>query len=297
MKVPKSFRLEKDLDENVKRLLKEPKIKSYNPVIVEELLDLSKEFLQTRKGFYQNWYNQAIKLTRGIRYSLKDVEGLSRKIRVENEKSRDLGMYLSALINKVITENDKITLTLEEKLNFIGTYQEKGTITVEGDANDHTGYGMKGGKITVKGDAEYYTGRWMQGGELTVKGNTNNYTGYGMKGGKITVKEDVDNHTGYGMKGGKITVKGNTNNYTGYGIEGGELIVEGDANDHTGSSMEGGKLIVRGKIASISDYFKKGTIIQDNKTVRKSRVCLVEVEVFNAKRATSGNIKTTRKLR
>lgn len=232
MKVPQLFIPEKDLSKKLETFLQKPeKQYAYNPRTVEELISINKEFQEKPWVYSDDLYKECVGLVTGLKYTLKDIEELSK--RIKPEQTRLLGIYLSVLINKIIAEKEKVILTPEQELDGIGMYLQKGTIIVEGNTNNNTGESMRGGK-------------------LIVKGNTND-------------------HIGFCMEGGKLLVKGNTNNYVGLFMHGGELIVEGNTNDYAGYEMEGGKLIVKGKIARISGFFKKGVIIEEGtKIVRKA---------------------------
>ncbi|MBU4501564.1 MAG: hypothetical protein KKA79_03165 [Nanoarchaeota archaeon] len=229
MKLPKTFRPEKDLDGRIEDLLSSESL-DYNPRLVNALLCVGGKFLEHEWKNYDAFYDISEGLVRGLEYGLKDVEELSKRIKLETEKHRKLGIYLSALVNKIITENDVVTLNLEEELDGIGMYLQKGKLIVEGNAYDYTGCGMEGGKLIVEGNVHDATGISMKGGELVVKGNAYDYTGCDMEGGKI--------------------------------------VVEGNANDYTGSCMSGGELVVEGKIGSISNSFRNGVIIEGGKTRR-----------------------------
>ncbi|MBU4502537.1 MAG: hypothetical protein KKA79_08115 [Nanoarchaeota archaeon] len=246
MKFPKTFRPGKDLDGKIEDLLSLESL-VYNPEVINALLAVGEEFLENKYDDYENFYDIGVGLVRGLRYGLKDVEEMSKRIKYG--QSRFLGVYLSVLVNKVITEKDIVTLTLEEKLNCIGMYLQKGTLIIKGNTIDYTGRGMKGGMLIVEGNANNTTGCYMEGGNLIVKGNANDATGGSMVGGKLIVE-------------------GNANDDTGYYMSGGELVVEGNAKDYTGHGMVGGELVVEGKIKSISGYFKKGIIVEGGKVRR-----------------------------
>ncbi|MBU4501180.1 MAG: hypothetical protein KKA79_01195 [Nanoarchaeota archaeon] len=227
MKLPKSFRPEKDLDSKIEDFLDSESL-VYDPRVVAALLDISEEFLEQACDDYDGFYDIGVGLVRGLKYGLKDVEELSKRIKYGQSKL--LGIYLSVLVNKKIKEKDTVTFTLEEELDSVGLYLQKGT--------------------------------------LIIKGNTNNNTGFYMEGGKIVVKGNVNNFTGFYMVGGGLVVEGNANDFTGCYMGRGELIVEGNANGFTGSGMEGGRLVVEGEIRGISDYFSKGAIIEGDKVRR-----------------------------
>jgi len=183
MKIPKTFIPDKNLEQNIKSVLKMPEKRyRYNPETVEELLFLSEEFLRKKKYRDDVWYEVGVKLTKDLNYSLKDIEELSKKINLQTKKNPRFGLYISVLINKIITEKDEITLTLNEPLSCIGMYLEKGQIIVEGNTGNQTGRAMKGGNIIVKGNVGYYTGWDMEGGKLIVKGKIKDISPYFKKG-------------------------------------------------------------------------------------------------------------------
>ncbi|MBU4501563.1 MAG: hypothetical protein KKA79_03160 [Nanoarchaeota archaeon] len=232
MKLPKSFRPVKDLEENIECLLKEP---DYNPKIVSYLWDSCEDFLEntTDLGFLKDryyCYYYGEKLAQKIDYNKTELEILSQKITITKENDKWLGIYLSALVNKIINEDDEITLTPKYPLNGIGECHKKGRLIVQGNASDYTGFYMKGGRLVVEGNA--------------------------------------NDNTGYGMVGGELVVEGNANGFTGCCMSGGRLVVEGNANDDTGFGMVGGGLVVGGKINSISNDFRKGVIIEGGKVRR-----------------------------
>ena len=108
MKLPQDFIPEKSLEKNEEGLLEKSKL-SYNPKTLNCLLDLGKKFLEKAEaGQYKDMYGIGIESIRGLEYTLEDVEELSKKIEIGTEEDLWLGVYFSALINKVITEKDNI---------------------------------------------------------------------------------------------------------------------------------------------------------------------------------------------
>ena len=109
MKLPTGFIQEnKGYGESIEDLLKRPKL-DYNPETVSNLLDLGEEFLEKTNNIlhYQDVYDTGIKIAGDVSYTLKAVKELSKKIKIKCEEDRWLGLYLSALINKIITEKDR----------------------------------------------------------------------------------------------------------------------------------------------------------------------------------------------
>ncbi|MBU4501823.1 MAG: hypothetical protein KKA79_04470 [Nanoarchaeota archaeon] len=274
IKIPGTFRPKKSLDKNIESLLKEAE-KGYKSRDVDELKKTSSQFLLENNCSMIDCkivYDRASAMIENLEYTLKDVEELSR--RTEIGVSIILGLYISALINRIITEKDIVTLSPNEKLSCLGIYMPKGTMIIQRDVNNYVGAFMKSGNIMVKGNAMEYSGHHMKGGSIEILGNVTNHTGSGNEGGKITVDGNSNNYTGYYMAEGSLTVKGNSNYRTGFSMSGGELVIEGNTYRGTGSAMYGGKLIVKGKITrmhclkKISKNFEKGTIIHGTKIIK-----------------------------
>lgn len=209
MKLPKSFISKKVLDQ-----LKEPEEQTCNPKTVEYLLETCEEFLETYDKFlqkqtdsdYKAAYSIGEELAKEIKYAKLDVEELSQKIKEEtlnyswqprieskNKERRYLGIYISALINKVIKEDDIITLKLNLELEAIGMRLKRGTLITQGNVGN-------------------YLGSEMEGGEIVAEGRVKDFIGLSMKGGKITLKGEIQAHyIGLCMTGGEITKKGQKN--------------------------------------------------------------------------------------
>jgi len=166
MKLPKSFIPEKDLDSKVKNLLKEP---DYSFKNINLLLSTCKEFLEEEVHFSHNEaYFFSLDLVKNISYSKEDIEKLSEEI-VSINYTDWLGLHFSALINKIIQNDDIITLNFHKKLTGLGTYMEKGKLIVDGDLKYITGYFMGGGEIHVNGKIENIAQNCE--GKIYCKGN------------------------------------------------------------------------------------------------------------------------------
>lgn len=181
MDIPKSFKPKnKSLELKIKQ--------GYSPKRVSILLDSCNEFIEKQKGKdFPTAYKIGKKLAKTYSYTKQDLEYLSKRIDSDCEW---LGVYLSALANKVIKKEDNIILTLDACLSCIGMYMKKGTITVKGDILDYTGQFMEGGKIIVEGNAGEETGRFMEGGVIEVYGkiksiSSNLLGGAILKNGRI----------------------------------------------------------------------------------------------------------------
>jgi hypothetical protein len=102
------------------------------------------------------------------------------------------GLFISAAINKVIKEDDTVTLNLPSL----------------GCPVDCIGYRFKQGKIAFQGNAGDYVGEVMVGGEITIHGNAGYYVGYNMSGGHIIIQGNAGDHVGTYMSGGVIHIEG-----------------------------------------------------------------------------------------
>jgi len=233
MRLPKTFVPQKNLDRKIESLIEKPNLRyKYNPGVVEELLVLGEEFLRTctdEDVYKKKVYEKGVNLAGRISYSSKDVEELGNRIKPGTTKI--LGVYISALVNKVIKEKETIVLDLKAELDGIGINFKRGKLVVKGDTNDYTAYHMAGGKMIVKGDTNDHTADYMESGNFMVEGSVNDCTGCFMGGGKLTIG-------------------GNANKYTCY-------------------QLDGGKVIVKGKIKDLSPYFRKGVIKEGNRIVKK----------------------------
>jgi formylmethanofuran dehydrogenase subunit C len=194
MKIPKTFIPNKDLEETIEMLLLEkPDTDNYDKKTVSMLLRSCSAFTKQRNNIHpylEDIYQLGGKLANMMPHFAKDdLEELSKRITAENCQDMYLGFYISALINKIVTENDMVTLRLDVELYGIGAYQKKGT-------------------TTVKGDLGYFAGHFLEGATLIVEGNTGNRTGNGMKMGRIVITGEAGEDTGDFMKGGEIITYG-----------------------------------------------------------------------------------------
>lgn len=194
MKIPKTFVPEKNLDETIaSMLLEKPDTNNYDKKTVSALLKSCSTFTKQRSTIHPYLdaiYNLGDKLANKMPHFTKDdLEELSKRLTTENCQDLYLGFYISTLINKTITENDIITLKLDVELYGIGSYQKKGTTSVEGNLG-------------------YFTGHFLEGATLIVEGNTGNRTGNGMSIGKIVITGESGKDTGDFMKGGEIITYG-----------------------------------------------------------------------------------------
>jgi len=168
MRLPQAFVRNKDSGKEVERLLKEPK-KEENLFALEDLLESCEEYLAEGKylSFYDS-YKLGEELANKSNYNKKELEELNREIIIK--EIENLGVYFSALVNKIISVNDTLTLKFDRKFECLGVYLKKGTLITEGSTGNWTGYNMKGGKIYIQKNAGKKTGYQMSGGEIHVEG-------------------------------------------------------------------------------------------------------------------------------
>lgn len=191
MIMPKTFIPEKNLEKNVKELLKKQK-NTYNELIVLTLLKNCEEFLaeQEYDTTILDVYNYGERRAKKLIYTKHDLEELSTRIDMNHKDDGCyLGIFLSALINKIITEEETIILRPIVPLHGVGAYLTKGRVIVDGDVG-------------------FFLGHYMEGGEMIVEGSAQHDTGNGMKGGRLVIKKDVGICTGIFMESGEIVVYG-----------------------------------------------------------------------------------------
>lgn len=226
-------------------------------------------------------YKKGEALASTISYTKHDIEVLSRKITIPQRPEDPyfytieeyLGFYISALTNKIITENDRITLKPKVRLAGLGSYLKKGNITIEGNVLEYVGHCVSGGRVIVNGNARRNAGVGISGGEVIVNGNAGSDAGGHITGGLVRIIGDAESWVGCMIKGGKVIVR-NAGSFTGWHMQGGDIIVEEDADGWTGDSMrsgrifvggnagiqtgenmKGGEIIVHGEIASLADNY------------------------------------------
>lgn len=208
MDIPKGFQTGIGVEEQLEELLKRPK---GNPKTISELLFSCDDFLQKMIRIdHKAMYLTGTNLAREFDYTKYDLEGLSEKITISKDYRLSggfLGFYLSALTNKILTEEETVILRPRIKLFGLGLYQQKGIVIIKG----HTGT---------------YTGAYMNGGILMIKGSVDSLTGFNKKGGDIIVEGRVGDYTADHMEGGRIlVVNGHKKNPLDYFDERGEVII------------------------------------------------------------------------
>lgn len=191
MKIPKTFVKENISDKDLERVLNIGETDKVFNRHVDRLLSSCEKFLDSALGTPESKYELGEKVASNYLYTLENLENLSKRIFLENpwEYSESLGIYFSALINKIIKKDETVKLTTSVKLECAGMYLAKGNLIVEGNAGSFAGRSMTGGKIIITGDASDYLAYEMKNGIIVVDGKSGGCIGYQADGGELFVKE------------------------------------------------------------------------------------------------------------
>lgn len=201
MRIPGLFIPEhKSLEMKTQELLtKKPRRRGESPAL-KELLHGCEIFLKKQENTdILKKYDIALRATIGMKYTKHDIEKLAGKIGDHYRDELFLGFYLSALINRIITEKDHITLPLDTELSGLGSHLERGKVEVEWSAYSETGDCMTGGELIIQGDTTSFTASYMTGGLLKTR-KMIDYACYFMKGGKAITEQITGIEPGCGME-------------------------------------------------------------------------------------------------
>lgn len=142
----------------------------------EEFLSQSEKMLGVRFSIddeYDEIYTSALNYIRGAKYSSKDINVFSIKIKeYESEPNfvRVVGAFISVLIdNSEENSFEVVTEHLTRKMLSLG-YLNKKRLIVNGDLGVYTGLCMKQGQLIINGNTGYYLGFMACGGEIYVNG-------------------------------------------------------------------------------------------------------------------------------
>lgn len=185
MKVPSIFVPEKNSEYDKKLKLKS--------LTGKMLLQGCEGFMRktAQMWMFQQMYEEAERMVQKISCTKKDVEDLSITIdkiflnELENKLDKrcyeftvrdlyfyfpNIGIYLSALANKVLIDGETITLSPGYPLTGLGTSLERGALVIESEAGSHAGFMIKGGKLVLMKGTGGYLGCMAKGGEIHVEG-------------------------------------------------------------------------------------------------------------------------------
>lgn len=186
MKLPKTFRPDKDLEDKIDKLLVKQDSSSGK---VENLFSFCELFLKGVPNYkdLSEVCDFASGMIERVDFTKKDVEEFSKRL-YEKEEYDKSGFFLSALINKVIEEKDTLILKGNYTLSGVGAKLAKGNLVIEGNLGYFSGLLMTGGTITVGGSTKDFTGMGMDGGIIKVEGVLGKGAGSFGEGGKIYQK-------------------------------------------------------------------------------------------------------------
>lgn len=143
-------------------------------------------------------YESASSKLERLNFTINDVSIFAGLINSESFSDKanywTAGLFISAAINKVIKEDDTVTLnfaSLGYPADCIGYRLKQGKITLQGNAGDYVCELMSGGMITIEGDAGYYVGYNMSGGNIIIQGNAGGHLGTYMSGGVIRIEGQI----------------------------------------------------------------------------------------------------------
>ncbi|MBU4502535.1 MAG: hypothetical protein KKA79_08105 [Nanoarchaeota archaeon] len=206
MKFPKTFRIEKNLDGKIEDLI------TNNPAIVKTLFKKHDKFIEDIFDYETcpGKYDACQESLKDFHYEISHIELFNQQLHRFCDVNQYSGYFLSAMINKVIRDDD--TIYFEKVGPNVGDYLERGTIIIEGDADFNIGCFLKGGRIIVKGNAMSYVGYCMEAGSIEVWGDISESVAYYMKGGKILIKGNAGRDVALGMEGGNLFLEGEVAN-------------------------------------------------------------------------------------
>ncbi len=204
-------------------------------------------------------YNEVINSLKGASYILEDIQPFINFNADALKSNENSGVIISAMINNIIKEGDKVEFDSSGLLlKYVGYKLPCGALTINGSAGYSAGDSMSGGTLTINGNAGGGTGHSMSGGILTINGNVGNWPGHLMSSGTLTINGNAGNQAGHGMRGGTLTINGNAGEAAGYRMSGGILTIHGNAGIEAGDSMSGGILTIHGNASDRAGYCMRG---------------------------------------
>ena len=133
-----------------------------------------------------------------------DIEGYRKYRSITDVMCNGLGddiLIHNSLVDATLIINDKIIR------GTIGARMDcRGTVIVEGDAQNGTGLLMRRGTVYIKGCAGMNTGSKLDGGTVVVSDKVDEFAGAYMKSGNL-IFNDAKGYVGAGMTGGAIFSK------------------------------------------------------------------------------------------
>lgn len=153
----------------------------------------------------------------------------------------------------VIAGDDTENIVFKNSSQFfdnVGKNMTLGSITLEGDAGAHLGFGLKNGTIHCQGNTQAFAACNMVSGLLKIDGNTGDFLGGASSGLRK------------GMRGGTVIVKGNAGDRAGDQMRRGLILIEGNVGDYCASRMIAGTIGVLGNVGEYACFsMKRGTLL------------------------------------
>ena len=217
------------------------------------------EFLTTALlGIFNpnNGYNDFQNALANIDYTLADIEKICRKIEINH----NTGFFISAAINKIITENDTVTLDFNgSAVTRVAYLLQKRHVILSGPAGDYAGAEMSGSaSLTINGNAGDLAGHGMSGSaRLTINGSAGGYAGTDMSdSARLTINGSAGSYAGAGMSdSARLTINGSAGSYAGSGMSGSaRLTIKQNAGKEVGYDSLGGTIEIWGTIDHIAAW-------------------------------------------
>ncbi len=199
-------------------------------------------------------------------WTLADISEFTQNERHNDSNNSELGVFVSALINRVIKPKDELELVPREGIfdDNLCIFLERGTVHIRGDVNKNVAYKNSGGSVVVHGTAHTGYGDFMSGGSLVIDfvrgGGVACVSGGTIQLGtsqpafpEIRYDFSLNNGIAFNQSGNsKIIIKGDIPKFVfriGQSQEGGELIVTGTVHcKYINSNQSGGKTDIYGNV-------------------------------------------------
>lgn len=168
----------------------------------------------------------------------------------------NLGIFISAAINKVMGEDDMLELNARFfELNWLGMRLPRGTLILNGDLGIGAAYLMLGGEFTVKGNAGMRAGEGISGGNFLVIGNVGSFAAKDMTGGAMITDGNAGPEAANHMGGNAVfLIHGNAGVRAGAFMNGGTLLIGGEPDEMLGEDRTGGRIFVKGREIYLGEH-------------------------------------------
>ena len=160
-------------------------------------------------------------------------------------------------------EKDKMIIrNSSDKMDYLGSATQRGSLFIEGDAGHYLGRFMQGGQIHVSGSAGAYLACAMDNGFISVGGNVGDYAAaspaglfYGMRGGTLLIKGGAGCRLAERMRRGTIMVQGAIGDYCAARMVAGTVVAMSSLGKNPAFMMKRGTLLAKQSHAEIDETF------------------------------------------